>query len=809
MEYIPSTNGTFNVVVDSSMVEGTGGYRLFYLKVPGSFTIPSGDDGGALVSGNNDGSTSLGDLDVWTFDANTGDRVTLNLSERSGGTTYSPRARVFDSNGQLVAYVNDPNSSGSSSNSVMVIVPTNGTFSVVIDSSLASGSGTYRLNYLLEMGPFTYPPATGTSLSNGENAEGNLGSDEEDRWTFDASAGDSCLLRLGKLSSSGSYPALRLRVYDPNGDLVADDTYSYADDVEVALTAAVTGKHTAVVSFNQGVTGTYRLHYLKVPGTFTVPSGDDGGAFANGGNYDGTIDIGDIDAWTFDASAGDSCLLRVGRLTSSGSYPAVRVRVYDPNGALVANETYSYADDVEVALTATLTGTHTVVVSFSESVTGTYRLHYLNIPGTFTIPGGDDGGTFANGGNYDGAIDIGDIDAWTFDASAGDSCLVRIGRLTSSGSYPAVRVRVYDPNGALVANETYSYADDVEIALTAVVSGVHTVVVSLNEGVTGTYRLHYLKMPGTFAVPGGDEGGALGNGGNYDGTIDIGDIDAWTFDASVGDSCLLRIGRLTSSGSYPAVRVRVYDPNGALVANETYSYADDVEIALTATVSGAHTVVVSLNEGVTGTYRLHYLKLPGAFTVPGGDEGGALGNGGNYDGTIDIGDIDAWTFDASAGDSCLVRVGRLTSSGSYPALRLRVYDPNGALVANETYSYADDVEIALTAMVSGAHTVVVSLNEGVTGTYRLHYLKLPGTFTVPGGDEGGSLAIDTSVVYRKWLDILSALFPLFPLGPTWFYSFQLLACPLNFSHYLFNCRGPCERSGCLVPRLQELFNSFL
>ena len=63
--------------------------------------------------------------------------------------------------------------------------------------------------------------------------------------------------------------------------------------------------------------------------------------------------------------------------------------------------------------------------------------------------------------------------------------------------------------------------------------------------------------------------------------------------------------------------------------------------------------------------------------------------------------------------------------------------------------------------------------------------------------------------YRKWLDILSALFPLFPLGPTWFYSFQLLACPLNFSHYLFNCRGPCERSGCLVPRLQELFNSFL
>src|ERR1019366_7155894 len=66
-----------------------------------------------------------------------------------------------------------------------------------------------------------------------------------------------------------------------------------------------------------------------------------------------------------------------------------------------------------------------------------------------------------------------------------------------------------------------------------------------------------------------------------------------------------------------------------------------------------------------------------------------------------------------------------------------------------------------------------------------------------------------SVVYRKWLDILSPLFALFPLGPTWFYPFQSLACPLNFSHYLFDRRCPHERSGCFVPRLQELFNGLL
>ena len=68
---------------------------------------------------------------------------------------------------------------------------------------------------------------------------------------------------------------------------------------------------------------------------------------------------------------------------------------------------------------------------------------------------------------------------------------------------------------------------------------------------------------------------------------------------------------------------------------------------------------------------------------------------------------------------------------------------------------------------------------------------------------------DASVVYRKWLDILSPLFALFPLGPTGFDPFQPVACPLNFSHYLFDRRRPHERSGCFVPRLQELFNGLL
>ena len=67
----------------------------------------------------------------------------------------------------------------------------------------------------------------------------------------------------------------------------------------------------------------------------------------------------------------------------------------------------------------------------------------------------------------------------------------------------------------------------------------------------------------------------------------------------------------------------------------------------------------------------------------------------------------------------------------------------------------------------------------------------------------------TSVVYRKWLDILSPLFSLFPLRPPWFDPFQLFPRTLHFRHYLLDRRRPDEGSGCFVPRLEELLNGLL
>src|SRR5437870_7201010 len=60
---------------------------------------------------------------------------------------------------------------------------------------------------------------------------------------------------------------------------------------------------------------------------------------------------------------------------------------------------------------------------------------------------------------------------------------------------------------------------------------------------------------------------------------------------------------------------------------------------------------------------------------------------------------------------------------------------------------------------------------------------------------------NASVVSRKWLDILSALFALFPPRPTRLNLFQFLPCAFHFGHYLFDRRRPDERSGGFIPGL--------
>src|ERR1039458_2960649 len=246
-----------------------------------------------------------------------------------------------------------------------------------------------------------------------------------------------------------------------------------------------------------------------------------------------------------------------------------------------------------------------------------------------------------NGTNAAGTLVVNTTNAYTFIANAGDNIVLRLGSTGFSG-----RLNLDGPTFALVKS-VGGNSTDWELAYTATNSGTFIVLVSsYYAGQSGTYMLHLAQFPESFIVPGGEEGGPLTNGGNFSGTLTLSDQNMWSFTANAGDNIVLRLGSSGFEGN-----LNLYGPNGALLKTAGGN-STDWELAYAATNSGTFTVLVgSYYPGGVGTYALHLAQFPEAFIVPAGEEGGRLTNGGNFSGTLTLGDQNMWSFTANAGDN--------------------------------------------------------------------------------------------------------------------------------------------------------------
>lgn len=738
--YLAASNGTYRVLLGSQNPNQSGTYNLVMMRIPDDLMIPDGEDGGALTNGGNHaGTIEVGDVDLWTFTANAGDQVWLRLAT----TTAYPSLSVFGPTGTVVGSASD----GSNTRDAVAgfAAPATGTFTVLVRSHYSGGSGPYVLYYAKVPGAFIVPVNDeGGALTNGVNHAGTIERGDLDLWTFTASQGEQVLLRL---ASTTVYPAFT--VYAPDGtQTAADYDGSNTRDARAAFIAGVTGTFTVVArSYYEGGAGPYALSYAKVPGSFIVAPDDEGGALTNGGNHAGTIERGDLELWTFTAEQGDQVWLRMG---TTSLYPALAV--YGPNGAEIASDyDGSNTRDAGVVFAAPLSGTFTVVAqSHYDGGTGPFVLSYAKIPGQFSVPAGDEGGVLTNGSNHEGTIAHGDLDLWTFTAEQGDQVWLR---LASTAVYPAFTV--YGPDGTEVAADHDSTSSrDARAGFTAPMTGRFTVIArSYYDGGSGTYSLHYVKVPGGFIVPAGDEGGALTNGANHAGALTWGDLDVWTFSAEAGNNVLLRLATTTV---YP--NLIVYGPDHEVAASAfSTSSARDVSLAFVAEKTGVFTVVVQSHfDGHTGTYTLQYVKAPGEFIVPAGDDGGAMTNGFRHGGTLSSGDLDVWKFDASPGEGLMLRMGTTNLTP-----HIRVFAPSGALLqeAASGSSFNRDNHLTLQATSAGTYTVIVTAAlAGQSGSYVLTLARSPAAFVTSSGDEGGALtngAIHSGEVSIGDLDLWS------------------------------------------------------
>jgi hypothetical protein len=247
------------------------------------------------------------------------------------------------------------------------------------------------------------------------------------------------------------------------------------------------------------------------------------------------------------------------------------------------------------------------------------------------------------------------------------------------------------------------------------------VVGDANNGLggSGDYRLSLAKTGSPLTISPSDEGGDVINGATYLATIETGDIDAWVFSVNAGETIVLRVGEtILNSGLYPWLRL--YSPNGALL-NADFNPAA-AEVTFRATNSGTFQVVVGDgNSGIGGggDYRLTLARTGQPVTVSPGDESGGLIGSSVYDGNIDVGDIDIWTFTACGGDIISLTVTELVAgSGLYPWMRL--YGRDGVVL--NTISGPASVQINRAAPASGTYTVVIADGNsgfGGSGTYRL------------------------------------------------------------------------------------------
>lgn len=379
-----SLSGTFNVVVADSAFGGandTGTYRLFFARFPGSFVVA--DQGGALTNGaNHDGEITVGDLDLWSFTADVGDRLVLR-SGRQSGATFNPWMRVYNPAGVLIL---DSGGSNTQVAQELTLTATNtGTFTVLVTDSNAGNpddAGTYRLQFFKFPG-LPIAADDGGALSNGANHVATITTGDLDVWSFMANPGDNFILRAARVDGDAAFNPW-MRIYGPTGELLADGGATSQIVQELALTAGTGGRYFVLVgdgvSGNVDDTGTYRIAFVIVPGLNIFSEA--GGRLTNDVSATALVQVGDLDAWQFVACRGETVRIRVNRLTSTNTFDPL-VRVFSPTGVLLASATGGA--DLQVEVVTTDSGLFTVVVadgvSGGREGTGDFRITATGILG--------------------------------------------------------------------------------------------------------------------------------------------------------------------------------------------------------------------------------------------------------------------------------------------------------------------------------------------------------------------------------------------------------------------------------------------
>ena len=341
---------------------------------------------------------------------------------------------------------------------------------------------------------------------------------------------------------------------------------------------------------------------------------------------------------------------------------------------------------------------------------------------------------------------LGAIHSYKFRGVLGQTVSIGVGEIDPALT-PAFEV--YNSAGALMISESGTVAAmQLEFELPSTDQYRIDVFESgLNHA--GFYEFHFHKAPGA------DEGGTLAAADFVSGTLTNGDIDAFNFIASAGQSVSISVGEVAGSAAITPAWV-LFDPDGAFVQRKTGTVgAADIEVSLLS--DGQYTLMVYESGGNhAGDYELHIARSPGA------NELGVLSPGVSVSEFLTIGDIDSYTFIGVAGKAISFSMAETASSSSITPL-IQIFRPGGSsLIQSSGTVSAADSNVVLPD--SGTYTVVAA-DSGANhaGAYTLVFQGIeppdfgPVKLLSPSGSAGVLPvyqweAISSATWYLLWVE---------------------------------------------------------
>jgi large repetitive protein len=698
--------GTYTIrVLDTGTA--TGNYLVSLAKLGGTH-VDGGDDG-AISSGEYISSTTTAaDIDIYTINANAGGSLSISAGELSSQSLLMQVAIYSPTGAQLYNSANDTQAA------TLVNLPASGTYHVVIYDSGFNDVGTYNATVVVAPSTQTVDADSG-SLVSGVRRTGSIAAGDADVYTVVAPVNGSIVFSIAEANAPSAAFGPRVEIFSPTGARVFST--AAATGTADTLTSTVSGTYVFVIQDSGGdAVGDYAL--TAVVSGASQPTDPDSGAVASGSTRLGTIDAGDLDVYTFSATAGGTVYFAAADTVLDGF--DIGVLIIGPNGSVLTSGAGATTTSNTLANLAA-TGTYTAVIydQFGDE-TGSYRFNTVYVPGTQTVDA--DSKPIVSGVRNLGTTDLADFDVYTLTASVNSSILVTFAETVSSATYGA-QMALLSPTGVILQNVTTGTGN--AFLQTATVAGTYTLVI-WDSFVDSAGEYAFTATVAPSAVVADTDSGPASSGVTYNGFLDAGDTDLYTISGTAGSALLVNLADPAAGAISP--QLIIFGPAGAVIYNASDVTANVASLT-NLSASGTYTIAVLDNfSDNIGSYVLTALSV-GAAAQPNTGDSGPLSSNVQRTGSLPLGDIDVFTVDMLAGASLLYAVAETTTSSAN--VQVLTYTPAGVVVSN--LANAVGLSALVQNAVAGRYTIAVIEqfgNEAVdyTGTF----VFVPGTQTLDG-----------------------------------------------------------------------------